>query len=167
MDFKEVQDLIRKWQNEGKTVVLITGTFDLYHPGHVDYIEWCKQHGDKVVAGLNDDVFTKQRKGDDRPIIDEQGRLKQILSNRNIDAAFIAKTGKWGLVKSLRPNVVIFNGTDTSEEFKGQQDNKMKNFMQAFPNTKPIVYNQPRGKYSTSFIVNKIRNTSHLTKKKK
>ena len=90
MTIQEVCKIVQQWQNEGKKIVLTTGTFDLMHPGHTDFFEIIKKHGDKVVVGVNCDTFTRNRKGPGRPIIDENNRAKQVGSNRNVDIVFVA-----------------------------------------------------------------------------
>src|SRR2546428_13773418 len=57
---------------KGKTVVLAAGTFDLLHPGHLDYFEWARRHGDVLVVCVVGDERTRRRKNTGRPIRKEQ-----------------------------------------------------------------------------------------------
>lgn len=157
MDFHQVITLVKDWQSKKEKVVLVTGTFDLYHPGHVEFLEKMKAYGQRLVVGINADDFTRKRKGPDRPVIDETGRIKQVASNRNVDAVFVARTGKWKLIEKLQPDVAIFNGTDTLVVYQGNQKEKLATFRSAFPRTVFEVYDEPRGGYSTTALVKKIR----------
>ena len=48
-----------------ETIVVYTGgTFDLFHTGHVELLEYCAMLGTDVVVSLNTDDFIKSYKGD-------------------------------------------------------------------------------------------------------
>ena len=64
-------------------VVLTSGTFDLLHVGHLNYLENVKEHGDIVVVLLSGDQRVKARKGPKRPIISE-GERARILDSLKV-----------------------------------------------------------------------------------
>ncbi len=70
-------------------VVLTSGTFDLFHTGHLNYLEQVKSHGDVVVVLLSGDKRIKARKGNKRPIINEVDRAHILDGFRVVDYVFI------------------------------------------------------------------------------
>jgi cytidyltransferase-like protein len=50
-------------QEVGRKLVLTSGTFDLLHTGHLNYLEKVKQYGDAVIVLLSGDKRVKARKG--------------------------------------------------------------------------------------------------------
>lgn len=46
-----------------ETIVFTNGCFDVVHRGHIEFLKFCKQQGDVVVAGLNSDTSIKAIKG--------------------------------------------------------------------------------------------------------
>ena len=75
----EVADIASAAKDEGKTVVLTNGCFDLLHVGHIRYLEAAKREGDLVIVALNSDQSVRELKGSGRPVMGEQERA-EILS---------------------------------------------------------------------------------------
>jgi len=53
---------------EKQKIVYTGGTFDLFHPGHVNFLKNCKKIGDYVIVSLNTDEFIERYKKS-KPII--------------------------------------------------------------------------------------------------
>ncbi|MFV2072772.1 MAG: adenylyltransferase/cytidyltransferase family protein [Thermoanaerobaculales bacterium] len=68
------------WRNDGLTVVLVNGAFDLLHVGHLRYLAAARDAGDRLVAAVNSDLSVHAAKGALRPIIPETERV-EILSH--------------------------------------------------------------------------------------
>lgn len=76
-------------QHANQKLVLTSGTFDLLHVGHLDYLEKVKQYGDVVMVLLSSDERVKARKGPSRPIINETERAQMLESLKAVDYVFI------------------------------------------------------------------------------
>ena len=76
----ELAEECRMWRNQGLTVVLVNGAFDVLHVGHLRYLEAAAAHGDRLVAAVNSDLSIRLSKGELRPIIPEAERV-EILSH--------------------------------------------------------------------------------------
>ena len=76
----ELAEECRTWRNQGLTVVLINGAFDVLHVGHLRYLEAAEALGDRLVAAVNADLSVQLSKGELRPIIPEAERV-EILSH--------------------------------------------------------------------------------------
>ena len=58
--------------------VLVTGTFNLVHPGHIRLLEFASNYG-RVTVGINADAFLKEKYGDAAiPLIDRSFVLQSI-----------------------------------------------------------------------------------------
>ena len=88
----------------GQKIALTSGTFDLLHVGHLDYLEKVKQHGEIVVVLLSGDARVKARKGPSRPIISERERARILDSLKVVDYVFIdpSKRMQFGLNSSSK-----------------------------------------------------------------
>jgi len=73
----------------GKLVkVMIFGTFDGLHPGHLDFFRQAKMHGDFLVVSVARDTMVPQFKGR-LPMFDERERLLLVKSCRFVDKAVL------------------------------------------------------------------------------
>jgi cytidyltransferase-like protein len=59
--------------------VLLTGTFDILHKGHIDLINWASKKGELIIL-IDSDSRVKSRKGQDRPINNFEHRKATIES---------------------------------------------------------------------------------------
>ena len=80
---------VRK-ENAGKRIVLLKGTFDLLHPGHVNRMRTAKSLGDILVVFVKCDEAL-WGKGPGRPIEDEGQRAAVVDAVRYVDYTVIAK----------------------------------------------------------------------------
>jgi cytidyltransferase-related domain len=97
----------------GLKIVLTSGTYDLFHVGHAEYLDRAKQLGDLLIVGVDSDAKVRQRKGPHRPVVPEKERI-QILSHlRHVDAITIKseKDGPNTLIKLVRPDVLVLSET--------------------------------------------------------
>lgn len=100
-------------QYRDKRIVFTSGTFDLIHPGHLEFLEWCKQQGDILVVALNSDQHTRNAKGPSRPVLSQDDRLKLIDALRLVDYAVLKESHEVqphqsvATAAKLRPNVAV------------------------------------------------------------
>lgn len=79
---------VRKDHTDQK-IVLTSGTFDLFHVGHLDYIQEVKKYGDIVIVLLSGDARVKARKGPKRPIINGGDRARILDNLKIVDYVFL------------------------------------------------------------------------------
>ena len=108
-------------QHAGKKIVLTSGTFDLFHVGHMHYLQAVKSYGDIVVVLLSGDRRIKARKGASRPIIPENDRAEILDALKVVDYVLIdpaqALPGQVDplhkdIIDRLRPDVYVTDGDD-------------------------------------------------------
>lgn len=76
-------------ENTNRKIVLLKGTFDLLHPGHINRMRAAKALGDILVVFVKCDEAIKL-KGSDRPIEDENQRAAVVDAIRYVDYTVIA-----------------------------------------------------------------------------
>ena len=92
-----------------KTIGLVQGSWDLFHLGHLKYILEARKLCDYLIIAMDSDEKIKKRKGPNRPIIPEGERYEFIKLLGIADQVVIkdVKEKKWGLIKALRPDVLV------------------------------------------------------------
>ena len=99
------------------TEVLVTGTFNILHPGHVRLLEFASRYG-SVTVGLNADPYLKKKYGDRAlPLVDRTYVLNSI---KHVDSVIaFMEDDPSSLVKRLKPKVYIkgpdYGGVDLIE----------------------------------------------------
>lgn len=102
---------------EGKTVVFSNGHFDLFHVGHLDYLEKARALGDALFVGVNDDDSTTRLKGEGRPIIPAVERARLLAALSVIDAAIIFPGDTADeLIQVLHPDIYVKGGDYANKE---------------------------------------------------
>lgn len=60
-------------------IVIATGGFDPVHSGHIKYLQAAREHGDKLIVGLNSDAWLERKKGRPfMPFIERQAVLEGL-----------------------------------------------------------------------------------------
>ena len=112
----ELAALGERLRAEGKRIVLANGCFDLFHVGHVRFLQGAKQHGDVLVVGVNSDRAVSALKGPGRPLLPEDARAELVSALESVDYVVIFDdlTAEQVLLE-LRPHVQC-KGTDYTEQ---------------------------------------------------
>jgi len=114
----ELIQKVEKAKEEGKKVGLVQGSWDLFHLGHLRYILKARELCDFLIIAMDSDQKIKKRKGNTRPIIPEDER-KEFIRLLSIADEVVVKAvdePKWGLIKSVRPDVLIAIKDNYTEE---------------------------------------------------
>jgi len=109
----ELEELLRilEREREGKKVVFTNGCFDLIHAGHVDYLEKAKGFGDILVVGVNSDSSVRRIKGEKRPIMPQELRVKVLSALRPVDYVLLfEEETPIRLIEAIRPDVLVKGG---------------------------------------------------------
>jgi D-glycero-beta-D-manno-heptose 1-phosphate adenylyltransferase len=108
-DHDELKESVELWKRLGLTIVLTSGTFDLFHIGHAQYLEKAKELGDVLIVGVDSDARVKKRKGSDRPIVPEDERVLILAHVRHVDVITLKNLEDESnhLIKLIRPDVLV------------------------------------------------------------
>jgi|GEM_PF-2414130 len=92
------------------------GTFDgELHPGHIHFLETCKQYGKVVVFLLDDDGIYRQKSRN--PIFPQSTRKRNLLNTGLVDAVMEGGPDQIENIKTtleFAPGVYCFGGDQTS-----------------------------------------------------
>jgi D-glycero-beta-D-manno-heptose 1-phosphate adenylyltransferase len=112
----ELIDTVADLRHSGTKIILANGCFDLFHVGHVRYLEGAKQLGGFLVVGINSDRQVRGLKGDGRPFMPQDERAEIVAAFRCVDAVSIFdEPTVEGLIRDIRPDFHA-KGTDYTTE---------------------------------------------------
>ena len=116
LDEKSLEEMLKLWRKEGKTIVFSNGCFDILHCGHVEYLSKAADLGDVLIIGLNTDASVKRIKGPSRPVNDEKARAVVLAALEFVDAImFFDEDTPYNLIKRVQPDVLV-KGKDYKAE---------------------------------------------------
>ncbi len=104
------------------TILYTGGTFDLLHPGHLEFLRHCKEASDKVVVGLNTDEFCRQYKRP--PVMTYEERKACLLACRYVDDV-VPNTGGYNskpAIMQVKPDFIAHGDDWTGPEYLKQLD---------------------------------------------
>lgn len=95
------------------TKVMIFGTFDFVHPGHLHFFAQAKRHGDELVVVIARDSTAAFTKGK-QPFFDEHERLLMVQATRLVDRAILGDADDvYKVIGDEKPDVICL-GYDQS-----------------------------------------------------
>lgn len=83
-------------------VVLVSGHFNVLHPGHIRLLRFAKECGSKLVVAVESD-----RVAGEASYVDQELRLQGVLSNSYVDEAFIMDEPIEDLIVRVKPSIVV------------------------------------------------------------
>ncbi len=118
-ELARICEYIRK---EGKKIGFTSGSFDLIHAGHVDYLRKAKQRCHMLIVGVNSDTSVRKYKGENRPIIPEDERMAILASLESVDYVFLfdERRNKEN-IQALKPDFYIKAGDYKVEELTSRK----------------------------------------------
>jgi D-beta-D-heptose 7-phosphate kinase/D-beta-D-heptose 1-phosphate adenosyltransferase len=136
------------------TIALVTGCFDLLHPGHIKFLRFAASKADKLLVGIESDEFVSRHKGKNRPIFTAKDRLRILSELKPVTKAFLIKphTNYQKLLKRLKIDYLIISRKDNLYKVKYQICQQLGIELIRFPQLP---------KYSTSAIVSRIAQLPH------
>lgn len=153
-------EFVRLAHEEGKSVILVQGTWDLTHAGHVQHIREAKKHADLVLLRLASAEYAVNYKGPSRPI--EVFRDMVVSEFETVDAVFVDDTvispddiaGNAHILKQLGMDKVAIEAEDDKFLVKFQSTMYANRNLGA--QIEPVVLSMPHLN-STTALVEKIR----------
>jgi rfaE bifunctional protein nucleotidyltransferase chain/domain len=109
-------------RRQGRTLAFANGVFDLFHVGHLRYLQGAREMCDALIVAVNSDVSTKANKGPTRPVVPEHERAEIVAALECVDriVVFDDKTVS-RLLLALKPDVHV-KGTDYTPETIPERD---------------------------------------------
>jgi D-beta-D-heptose 7-phosphate kinase/D-beta-D-heptose 1-phosphate adenosyltransferase len=159
---KTLPDLIpiaQRLSAEGKTIVMTNGCFDLLHVGHIQLLSASKKMGDVLIVAIDDDESVRALKGQGRPIIAAQERVRIISALDCVDYVTLFSTKELeSLIEAIRPNILTKGSNYTTETVMGRQMvERFGGRVALLPITEPV---------SSTKIIDQIKGSRSEGKKK-
>lgn len=128
MEINEVEEKAKIAREEGKTIGLVQGSWDMFHLGHLRYLKEARKLCDFLIVGMDDDEKIQYRKGPKRPIIPLNERY-QMIEELEIADIIVEKRlneAHWELIKRVKPDVLVA----IKENYSNEQIEKLKEYCQ-------------------------------------
>lgn len=74
-----------KGPNVGDKVIYVSGVFDIFHVGHVDFLEKVSKLGNYLIVGLYSDSVVSRYRGQKFPIMNLQERVLSVLACKYVN----------------------------------------------------------------------------------
>jgi D-beta-D-heptose 7-phosphate kinase/D-beta-D-heptose 1-phosphate adenosyltransferase len=93
--------------------IIVNGTFDILHRGHIELLNYAKSVGDRLLVCIDSDARVNFLKGPGRPINDQWDRMLMLQNLKSVDDVKIFNTEEEliSIIKSIRP-VTMVKGSD-------------------------------------------------------
>lgn len=111
----EFKNSIRpRLKENGKTIVLCHGVFDLVHPGHISHFEQASEMADVLVVSITAEKYV--RKGPDRPYFDDETRLNFLSAIECIDYVLLSEGYTVDdIIETVEPDLYV-KGAEYADE---------------------------------------------------
>ena len=118
----ELKLLTSQLQTQGKKVVFTNGCFDLLHAGHIKFLEEARRLGDALVVAVDSDASVRQVKGEGRPIIGEDQRVRILAALAAVDYVTVFTSDQLPeLLAGLRPDILTKGSNYPEAQVAGRE----------------------------------------------
>ncbi|MFX0025245.1 MAG: adenylyltransferase/cytidyltransferase family protein [Candidatus Hermodarchaeota archaeon] len=141
-----------------KKKVLVAGTFDIIHPGHIFLFNEAAKVGDVYVIVATDD--NRELYSGERPIIPEQQRLEVVKNIKNVKEARLGRSDNDTLktVEEINPDIILL-GPDQKYDMKTLKEGLKRKGLNHIEVKRMKSYYDKYALHSSSLIKRKIIKT--------
>jgi D-beta-D-heptose 7-phosphate kinase / D-beta-D-heptose 1-phosphate adenosyltransferase len=119
----ELSVALQYHRQRGERIVFTNGCFDLLHMGHLHYLEEAARLGDRLVVGVNDDASVSFLKGEGRPVISQENRIRMLAGLACVDYVTVfSESTPLALLNAVRPDILVKGGNYTPETTVGRDE---------------------------------------------
>jgi D-beta-D-heptose 7-phosphate kinase/D-beta-D-heptose 1-phosphate adenosyltransferase len=93
--------------------IIVNGTFDILHVGHIALLEYARSLGDQLLVCIDSDRRVKELKGESRPINNQYDRIRMLCALRCVDMVwmFDSEQNLIDQIKLYEPDIMV-KGSD-------------------------------------------------------
>ena len=122
VSLKELGFVLTHLRAQGKKVVFTNGCFDLLHAGHIKFLEDSRRQGDVLVVALDSDASVGRVKGEGRPVIGEEQRLRILAALEVVDYVTLFDSEQLPeILQNLRPDILTKGSNYPEKEVAGRE----------------------------------------------
>ena len=127
--------------------VIVNGTFDILHRGHLEMLKYAKAQGDYLLVAIDTDSRVRELKGNSRPIHNQNDRKFMLESLKYVDEVCFFDSGQEliDIIKEYMPDIMVKGSDYKDRSVVGQQ------------NVSTVLF-YDRTEHSTTKIINDITN---------
>ena len=119
-------DSLATWRqalrNEGRTLAVTNGCFDILHAGHANYLQSARNEADALLVGVNSDRSTRELKGANRPIHTEEDRAAILAALESVNGVFIFnELLATSFLRTAMPDVYVKGGDYTVDDLPAEE----------------------------------------------
>lgn len=107
--------------------IIVNGSFDLLHPGHIRLLNYAKSLGDYLLVAIDTDDRIRNLKGESRPYNTQYERTTLLENLKSVDEVkvFDSELELVNIIKEYQPDTMVkgsdYRGTAVvGEEFCGE-----------------------------------------------
>ena len=91
--------------------IVVNGTFDIIHPGHLELLNYAKSLGDFLIVAIDTDDRVKKLKGSSRPINSQKERKLLLENLKAVDEVRIFESNE-ELIDIIKECSIMVKGSD-------------------------------------------------------
>ena len=91
--------------------IIVNGTFDIVHLGHLELLNYAKSLGDHLTVCIDTDRRVKEKKADKRPINNQMERLTLLKNLKCVDDVKLFDTDQ-DLIDIVKKHDIMVKGSD-------------------------------------------------------
>ncbi len=93
--------------------VMVNGTFDILHRGHIELLNFARSQGDKLLVAIDTDRRVKELKGINRPVNNQEDRKFHLENLKAVDTVVLFDTKEQleAIMQGWQPDVYV-KGSD-------------------------------------------------------
>jgi D-beta-D-heptose 7-phosphate kinase/D-beta-D-heptose 1-phosphate adenosyltransferase len=91
--------------------IIVNGTFDILHRGHLELLQFARNQGDYLTVAIDSDRRVKELKGNSRPINDMNERGMLLMYLKPVDQVVVFDTDE-ELVELIQQHDIMIKGSD-------------------------------------------------------
>jgi len=97
--------------------IVVNGTFDILHRGHIELLNYAKSLGDHLLVLIDSDALVNFKKGPGRPINNQWDRIMMLQNLKSVDEVKLFNTDKEleDLLCNYAPAVMV-KGSDYRQQ---------------------------------------------------
>ena len=131
-------------------LVLANGIFDLFHVGHVRYLEGARAAGSSLLVAVNSDASARRLKGEGRPLVPLAERMELVAALQCVDwVTSFEEDSVESLLRTIRP-AAHAKGTDYTVESVPERA------LAASLGIRTVIVGDPK-RHATSELIQRIR----------
>jgi rfaE bifunctional protein kinase chain/domain/rfaE bifunctional protein nucleotidyltransferase chain/domain len=157
----ELAELREELRDEGETVVQCHGCFDIVHPGHIRYLQFAADQGDKLIVSVTGDKSID--KGLDRPYINEELRAENLAALEFVSYVTVDHHHWAGpILEQIQPDIYV-----KGKEYETKSDPRFaqeKELVEEYGGK--VVFSSGDVVYSSTFIIEQFRDEFDLEQQK-